>query len=243
MAQLPPITLRYFDCRGRAQHFRFFLRHRNIPYTDERVPLSADFSAWKALQPDRARSGYFQKLPVLHWGDEMVAETSVIHHWLHQQSGDERRLSARDNLRHEMLASSCYVDLMLPLGMLIWAEVTAPGADLSKIAAATLGRVRGHLAILERTLDEWGWWEQLKRRDLMITDCLLWETLSKTQQTFGAGMQLESYPRLNEFHLHCGGQPLFAAMLAEHPRQLTGRPGEAEAIQRIRAALAGAAAL
>ncbi len=112
MADIPSITMRYFDCRGRAQHLRYFLRQRNIPFTDERVPLSEDFSAWQAIQPDRSRSGYFQKLPVLHWGDVLVAETSVIHHFLHKQLGDEQRLPATENLRHQMLASSCSSDIM-----------------------------------------------------------------------------------------------------------------------------------
>jgi len=124
------------------------------------------------------------------------------------------------------------------VGMLIWAELAFAGADISKIAPMTLGRVRGHLAILEQTLAEWGWWEQLKTRDMMVTDCLLWEALSIALHTFGAGLQLESCPRLYEFHCHCPGQPLFTAMLAEQPGQITGRPGEAEAIQRIQEALA-----
>ncbi|TAJ93217.1 MAG: glutathione S-transferase [Gammaproteobacteria bacterium] len=237
MPRIPPITLRYFDCRGRAQHLRYFLRYRNIPFTDERVPLSADFSAWINLKPDRSKTGYFQKLPVLHWGEETVVETSVIHRWLHQQLGDEQRLSARDNLRHEMLASSCFGDLMSPVGTLIWSELATPGADLAKIAPKTLERLRGHLAILEQTLTEWGWWEQFQMRDLMLTDCLLWEELSIALHTFGAGLQLESCPRLYEFHRRCPGQPLFASMLAERPRQITGRPGEAEVIQRIQAAI------
>ena len=83
MSNIPSVILRYFDCRGRAQHLRYFLRGRNIPFADERVPLSGDFSEWRAIQPDRSRSGYFQKLPVLHWGETLLAETSVIHHFLH----------------------------------------------------------------------------------------------------------------------------------------------------------------
>lgn len=237
MTPTPAVTLRYFDCRGRAQHLRYFLRYRNIPFTDERVPLGADFSAWAQLKPDRARSGYFQKLPVLHWGDELVVETSVIHRWLHRQLKDDQRLSPQENLRHEMLASSCFGDLLLPVGMLIWAELAYPGADISKIAPLSLGRVRGHLAILEQTLAEWDWWEQSKTREQMVTDCLLWNVLSVALDTFGTGLQLESCPRLYEFHRHCSGQSLFTAMLAEQPCQITGRPGEAEAILRIQAAL------
>ena len=237
MVNLPSVTLRYFDCRGRAQHLRYFLRHRNIPFTDERVPLDEDFSTWRAMQPDRSRSGYFQKLPVLHWGDELVTETSVIHHFLHRQLQDNQRLSAVENLHHEMLASSCFGDIMLPAGLLIWSELAVPGADLAKLAPISLERVRNHLMVLERTLAEWDWWGQLRQRELMVTDCLLWEGLSVTLHTFGSGLHLESCPHLFEFHRNCTGQTLFTAMLAERACQVTGRPGEGETIKRIQAAL------
>lgn len=235
MANIPSVTLRYFDCRGRAQHLRYFLRGRNIPFTDERVPMDEDFSAWQAIQPDRSRSGYFQKLPVLHWGEDLIAETSVIHHFLHRQLKDDQRLSATENLHHEMLASSCFGDLMLPVGILIWSELVVPGADLANLVPTSLERVRNHLAILERTLAEWDWWNKLKRRELMVTDCLLWEGLSVTLHTFGPGLHLESCPRLYEFHGNCTAQELFTSILAERPCQITGRPGEAETIQRIQA--------
>lgn len=215
----------------------YFLRGRNIPFTDERVPLSGDFSAWREMQPDRTRSGYFQKLPVLHWGEQLVAETSVIHHFLHRQLQDDQRLSTTENLYHQMLASSCTGDLMLPVAMLIWCELAFPGADLAKLAPLSLERVRNHLTVLERTLTEWDWWDQLQRRELMVTDCLLWEGLSVALHTFGPGLQLESCPRLFEFHRNCAAQALFTAMLAERACQITGRPGETETIQRIQAAL------
>lgn len=237
MTNIPAITLRYFDCRGRAQHLRYFLRGRNIPFTDERVPLSEDFSAWRAIQPDRSRSGYFQKLPVLHWGEELVAETSVIHHFLHRQLQDDQRLSAAENLHHQMLASSCFGDLMLPVGLLIWSELAVPGAALAKLAPMSLERLHNHLTVVERTLAEWDWWDQRQRRELMVTDCLLWEALSVALQTFGPGLQLESCPRLFEFHRNCAAQELFTSVLAERSCQITGRPVEAETITRIQAAL------
>src|SRR3982750_4009604 len=40
MTQLPPITLRYFDARGRAQPLRYYFAARGIAYTDERVSLA-----------------------------------------------------------------------------------------------------------------------------------------------------------------------------------------------------------
>jgi hypothetical protein len=47
------LTLRYFDARGRAQFLRYYLRVRNIDFTDERVPVEADFASWIRMRDDR----------------------------------------------------------------------------------------------------------------------------------------------------------------------------------------------
>ena len=78
MANHPPITLRYFDARGRAQFLRYYFKARKITFTDERVPSSDDFSAWKALRDNRSLTGPFQKLPIMHWGGRLVSETLLI---------------------------------------------------------------------------------------------------------------------------------------------------------------------
>ena len=63
--QHPPITLRYFDARGRAQFLRHYFKVRKVSFTDERVAINDEFAAWRATRDDRARTGPFQKLPVL----------------------------------------------------------------------------------------------------------------------------------------------------------------------------------
>src|SRR5205809_5372 len=55
MVQHPPITLRYFVARGRAQAVRYLFAARGIAYTDERVPLSIGAGAvWPAMKEDRS---------------------------------------------------------------------------------------------------------------------------------------------------------------------------------------------
>jgi len=49
----PPVHLKYFDARGRAQFLRYFLLCREIPFEDDRVPLTADFASWLAIREDR----------------------------------------------------------------------------------------------------------------------------------------------------------------------------------------------
>ena len=184
--QHPPITLRYFHARGRAQFIRYYFRARKISFTDERVPVSADFAAWRALRDDRSRTGPFHKLPVLSWGDRLIAETLMIAAFLHEASGDANALSDDDNLRHGMLTSSLVQDMMNPVALLLYCELAFEGADLGAAAKRTLERVELHLRSIEKSLNEWRWLDKARNRRIMLADCLLWEELSVAQLVFTA---------------------------------------------------------
>ena len=54
MSTVPAITLRYFDCRGRAQAFRYYLKARNIAFIDARVSLKDNFAAWPQVKQVRS---------------------------------------------------------------------------------------------------------------------------------------------------------------------------------------------
>lgn len=231
------VVLRYFDCRGRAQFIRDYLRVREIPHVDERVPLSGDFKEWAAMRADRALTGPFHKLPVLHWEQQMVAETLVIRTFLHAAAGDEVRLSSEDNLRHAMLASSAYNDLMLPIGILLWADIGFVGIDLGALCDRTLERLQMHMASLDRTLQEWRWLDGLAKRPVMLADCLLWEELDAALTIFRDRLKLEAAPVVADFYRNCPGRGVFASMLEEQPRQITGRPKEQEALASLHAHL------
>ena len=103
---------------------------------------AADFAPWRAMRDDRSRTGPFQKLPVLHWGDRLIAEMLMIAAFVHEASGDASSLSDEDNLRHGMLTSSLCHDMMNPIAILLWAEVMYPGADVAAIAKRTLDRLK-----------------------------------------------------------------------------------------------------
>ena len=237
MKDIPAITLRYFDCRGRAQYLRYYLRLHNVPFVDDRIPLDEKFIAWQKIKHDRNLTGPFLKLPVLHWGDLLLAESQVIHDWLHRKLGDEASLNEQDNLRHAMLSSSCRSELTMPLGILLWQEVMHPGADLAASAQSTLQRISAHLQILDATLQEWQWLDQLAQRRMMLADCLLWESLSASETVLGSRLEWGATPHLQQFFKECRGASLFRQMLADHPCQLSGRPQEAAALQRIHAVL------
>jgi hypothetical protein len=237
MSTVPAITLRYFDCRGRAQPFRFYLRARKITFIDARVSMKDNFAAWPPVKADQSQSGPFTRLPVLHWGEQLVGETPVIHDWLHRKLGDEARLSEQDNLRHAMLASSCRSELSTPMGMVLYQDAMYPGIDLKTTLPGTVKRIADNLAILESALTNWQWFDQLVKRQPMLADCLLWEMLDWADGIFGSAINWRKLPALRNFHQQYEQAPLFRRMLTDHPCQFTGRPQEAEALQRIRAAL------
>ena len=105
-------------------------------------------------RPTASLTGPFQKLPVLHWGDRLIAETLMIAAFAHEASGDAGALSDDDNLRHGMLTSSLCLDMMNPIAILLWAEVMYPGADVARRreahARSSEGALPGDRAIVRR---------------------------------------------------------------------------------------------
>ncbi len=231
--QHPPITLRYFDARARAQFLRNFFRIRKVNYNDERVPLAADFAPWRALRDDRARTGPFHKLPVLHWGDRLIAETLMIAAFVHEASGDAGALNDDDNLRHGMLTSSLSQDVSTPISQLLWADALYPGADIGAVAKRTLDRIQSHTRALEQSLTEWRWIDKARNRRVMLADCLLWEALNVAHTVFGPVYSLKDLPLLTRFYEEFPGRPQCEALLAEKPCPITAKPDEAATIAKI----------
>jgi len=236
------ITLRYFAARGRAQFLRYFLRARQVPFTDERVALTADFAAWRAIRDDRSIAGPFHKLPVLIFDGRLVAETLPIAEFLHGALGDPARLSTDDNLCHKMLLSSVYQDVMMPIGTLLWAEAVYPGVDFGALAKRTLERMQQQLKGLEQTLLEWQWLERARSRPVMVADCMLWEELDVAQRALGPALNLQAQPLLARFHRDFAARGVCEALKDEHPSPITGRgAAEDDIITRVHASLGAAA--
>jgi glutathione S-transferase len=231
--QHPPITLRYFDVRGRAQFLRYYFKVRKVSFTDERVPVGDNFAAWQALRDDRTRTGPFKKLPVLHWGDRLLAEMLMIAAFVHEASGDASSLPDEENLRHGTLTSSLCLDMMNPLAILLWAEIIYPGADLAPAAKRTLERLQAHCQSIEQTFGEWRWLDRARNRRIMLVDCLLWEELDAARVVFGPHWSLAATPTLARFYEDFPARPTCEAALAERPCPITARPNEAEAIAKI----------
>lgn len=237
MIETPSITLRYFDCRGRVQPLRYYLRARNISFIDARISMKDGAAAWIEIKHDQRLTGPFLKLPVLHWGELQLAESPVIHEWLHRKLGDEARLSEQENLQHAMLSSSCRSELMVPTGMLLYQDLMYTGTQLGATLPGIVQRLNAHLLVLEQALNDWHWFDKAKLRPVMLADCLLWEELDKLQTIFGEHVQWAALPSLQDFLANSAGAVVFRRMLSEHPCQMTGRPQEADAVARIQTAL------
>ena len=122
---------------------------------------------------------------------------------------------------------------MIPIGMVVWADVAYPGVDVAAMLKRTLERLRGHLAALDRTLDEWRWLETAKERQVMLADCFLWEELSVAQQVFGDALKLEETPTLNRVLAESPVRSVADGLLRKHPCQITGRPAEADMLAKL----------
>ena len=231
------ITLSYFHARGRGQFIRAFLLVRGIDFVDERIRLD-NFENWYAIRDDRSRTGPLKKLPVLEHKGRLIPETLVIAAYLHRELGDRELFDDELNLRHDVLASTCYVDLMMPLGTLIWASLLFGAPDITTPAKNTLERFKRTLAALDTTLTEWRWADTMAERPVTVADCLLWEELDQAATVFGPHLSFAEFPALANFRDRHPARETFQTLLAENPCQLTGRPGEAEEIARIRAAIA-----
>lgn len=236
MSRHPPITLRYFDARGRAQFVRYYLRIREFPFTDERVPIADGMAAWRSLRGDRGKTGPFQKLPVLHWGNRLIAETLMIGAFLHEALGDARQLSDDDNLRQGMLTSTL-CDVMASLAQSIYADIAYPGADLKATSARSLERLKSHLTSIDQALHDWQWLARSKKRPAMLADCLLWEEIDAAATVFGPHLSLGEFPTLAAFYEEFVGRERCTQLLKENACPITARPQESDAIAAIQAAL------
>ena len=236
--EIPEIKLTYFDTRGRGQFIRYYLRYREIPYTDDRIALSDEFSEWLSIKDDQNITGPFKKLPVLNWGDNMIAETMVIHSFLHNELGDASNFSSEENYRQAMLASSLYGDFMVQIGTLIWSDILFEGLDLNIAVNKTHQKIQDHLQLLEKTIQDWQWLENLDSRSFTITDCLLWEELDVIKHVFHDYISFEKTESLGNFYNECPGRSIFKQLLNEHPNRITGRPQEVDAIAKIQKILA-----
>ena len=236
MTDFPAVTLHYFDLRGRGQFIRALLTHRQVPFTDDRIVLARDNSNWPEIRNDRDITGDFQKLPFLQWGDTRLNEVLVILDFLDRTLGgvDADSLAW---LQHRQLTSSAFLDLLVPCVNLIWCDIFQPQTNVAAATAILKNRMGMHLATLNQTLTQWSWIQDMNNRDVMAADAVLWEALDVVRLTFDDHFSFDDLEQLAGFYENCPGAGTFKQLLAAKPQTITGRPGEAEALQVIHGSL------
>ena len=144
----PHITLRYFAIQGRAQPIREFLLDAGVDFIDEQIEPPHESAAWQVKRERPELAGPFKALPVLHWGDQQVAETFAIVAFLARRvprsTGDDR-----DWTWHDALLSCAFQDIGAILGQAIWADLAFPGCTAEAYLGVHGVRLFGKLAALD----------------------------------------------------------------------------------------------
>ena len=219
------VTLRYFPVRGRAQPFRNALAQAGIDFEDHRV----ERQEWKSAREDLSIGGPYQALPTLSWFRVTVAETMCIAAFLAKQLG-------HGGPAQDAALSVAYIDLLLPVGQVIWAEALYPESGAAGGFQRMAPRFVAKLEALDRQLagapffggdgptlaDEFVFEGYEAFRDLLASA--------------SASRLEEKLPRLSKHRRRMLERPNLRDTLAKRPTAFTSHPKEADVIATLQAA-------
>ncbi|CAF0820969.1 unnamed protein product [Adineta ricciae] len=126
------LRLHYWDCRGRAQAFRYMLEdiaytNKNVDYKEDFEQISTTTTIWPEHKADKTISGSFRTLPVLHWNDEHVfGQTLTIAHLVARKFNLYGKVtsSVTDPVLLEAylngVANCAYLDVIVNVCMCLW---------------------------------------------------------------------------------------------------------------------------
>jgi hypothetical protein len=239
MPQHPTITLRYFDARGRAQPQRYYFAARGIAYTDERVSLTPGGSnPWLEM-----RRGSSARRPVPQAAGAALRRSHARRDardqrvpW-HRELGDEALLSETENLRHAMLVSSLYSDIVMSVGTTLWAEAISVASTIPRSFAKCWVEFAVYSAASTRRSRSGGWaaCDARPARGCSPTACC-GKSSTRCSTCSARHVGLDNLPTLSRLYLEAPGRAVFQKVLASHPAPITGRGSgaETEIIGRIR---------
>jgi hypothetical protein len=227
------ITLRYFDCRGRAQPLRFFLDHLDVPFADERVPFTDGWQAWASMKRDPVVSGPFGKLPVLHWDERLLVETGPLYGFAQVQLAPSAAMGAI------LEAQSALSDDLALLYQLLNLDVVAHGADLGAMATRVHSTVADSFERYEAWLGRGENPFDVPRFHSVAAFWLL-EVWSLAQTLFGrnADVLIDGRPRLRDALGEIARLPAVATAGERIPRFWSARPDEPDRLRQLHADLA-----
>jgi glutathione S-transferase len=236
-------TLRYFDCRGRAQPLRDFLWDRGVVFNDEQVSLTPVAQEWPRLKQDQTRSGPFGTLPVLEWDQHeggpavLMAETLPIAAFVVRRLQTHAGLPSRIVATLEMTRSAAYIDLILWAGHMLWSDITNPGADVESAVRLQAPRALEKLKRLDALAADGDFFGGAEPS---LADFFVLEGAESLIHMMGrpAVAFVNALPRLGPLCERLRRRPAVKAVWASgaRPARLTGRPDELEVVHRLRAA-------
>lgn len=224
MQARPAITLRYFACRGRAQPLRYALHDAGVTYDDELVPFDA---SWVECKQDPSFSGPFASLPVLVWGDVVLAQTPAIAYFLARTlelGGDGSDLAMARALA---LCTFGLEDFAAPIFGVLW----QPGEYSAESVRAARDGARARLASRVTRLEAWlqdNAPYALGERPC-IGDYFLWEGVDVAIRVIGPSL-IEAAPAVRAWFDRMAARPRLAAYIASgaRPAKLCGSMVEDE---------------
>jgi glutathione S-transferase len=219
------VTLRYFQCRGRAQPIRHALHDAKVAFEDIQLSLAE----WPEHRENPAFAGAYLGLPTLTWDDDTVTETLPIASFVAKRLGEYRELTDAEIAYREAVCSNCYIELCLRLGELIWSSAIHP--NTANVVAVFAPRMLSKLEGVDRQLEQRRW---LCGAEPGVADWFAAEGYDAMRDLVGPERWAALARRVPKLDAH-------AERLRERvqsitrPASFTSRPDEAAALTELRA--------
>jgi glutathione S-transferase len=236
------VTLRYFDCRGRAQPLRYLLADAGVEFQDLLVRWDP---SWFEAKEDPAVGGPFGVLPLLQWDDLVLGETLAIAGYLARRLGHYRGRSDEQIARLEMVAASAFLNVLTPAGELLF-PFPGPQEDqwvgfLQAFADEIPRRIGRFERLLAASLDPF-----FGGRDPVGADFFVFEAVETWRMMLAPVLdaRLAAWPRLRALLAAVAERPRLRGYLeaGRRPETITASPLEPEIRRKLAAQVTGAQA-
>lgn len=138
------VALHYLACRGRGQALRAQLSDAGIDFEDRRHPIDDLQNTW----PGEFETGPFVSVPVLHWHGFEIAQLLPAASFVDAKLGHHEGKTPEQIASQQMLTSAAYLDITLPLALMLWQPIVHPGTSLPRTIEVLTARVSTKLGQL-----------------------------------------------------------------------------------------------
>ncbi len=135
----------------------------------------------------------------------------------------------------EAVCSCAYLDVLLRLADIVWADLTYPGADVARAFAKMVPRVLQKMELLDGQLDATAW---VAADGPVVADFFAGEAFEVFRYFLGPPRDTalrERLPRLAALARAVGERPRLANGKVSRPERFTGRADEDRVVARLHA--------